>query len=838
MGCVRFLAPINTEHSLSLRIIMATTEDKSYLERNILNGVKEEDQRLIKLARSRFVTTSTNWSDIRKAAVQDQKFYTDQQNDDSAGRAARSRGSAPRISINMLPNFVQQVENSIRQQNIGINVHPTDEQGSEETAKILQGIVRHIEHISNAKQAYLWAAGSHGALVPGFGFIKLDTDYCTQNGELTFDQEILIRGVKDPMKILPDFNAEMPDFSDAEFWFEFEVMDKEEYEEKYSDSKLNQPSFSDWSGMGQNVGLSWLKKNQVTVAKYWYKDTTIRHFALFEDGTTGFLDEFGVEIDHNGKPKVINPDLNPKIAYSMDEREAMSAAMDEKSGPGSPSSEYPITESMVPMERLAKVTRWREVVQNEVKWIITNGCEILASGEWNDSEFPFVGVVGVDRVVDGKRDIHGIIRYSKDPQKMVNYLNSAVIRKIDASNKAPWIAAAESIPEPMRNRWETSNKESHAILYYQAYSGTQDKPLPPPQRGDAIEPAIQQLMAAAQMQNQNIKATIGIYEAGIGQSMGERQSGAAIQTLAQTGEQSNFHFSDNLVLSMKRLGCLILRLIPKIYDTARTVRIVGLDDENDLVKINQMFSENGQQKNYDIKNAGCYDVVVDTGPTFASKKAQMSESMLKFAAVDPQLMPVIADILAGNMDWDTAGTIKDRIQLLQSQTMPWLHPQDGQQQLPPQVRVMVQGLQKQLQAAQAAGQHVQGLYAQEKMKNDTNLISHQAKTQQLYIKEMFALQKQRNQIIAERQTTQDKLVLEHTKLQLDHIDTRFNHIMSLYDAQKAVDDTAASSVAASNQPGPQPQQPQAALPAPAALQPQPGQPQPGLAGVGGPIVSQ
>jgi hypothetical protein len=282
-------------------------------------------------------------------------------------------------------------------------------------------------------------------------------------------------------------------------------------------------------------------------------------------------------------------------------------------------------------------------------------------------------------------------------------------------------------------------------------------------------------------------------------------------------------------------------LAGKIYDTARTIRIVGLDDEPSLVKINQMFSDNGQQQMHDIKNAGSYDVVIDTGPTFASKKAEMSEQMLKFVAADPQLMPVIGDLIAGNMDWDTAGTIKERIQLMQSQSMPWLHPANGQQNLPPQVRVQMQQLTQQLQQA---NQHVQTLtaaYQQEKQKTDSQIIAHQSKLQAIYVKEMFALTRQRNELIAERQNTQDKLVLERTKIQLDHIDTRFGHVMELYDAQKQIDDTATSSIAATSQtgqPAAQPPAPPAALPAPQPAQPQQPQVQPGLSGVGGPVVPQ
>ena len=258
--------------------------------------------------------------------------------------------------------------------------------------------------------------------------------------------------------------------------------------------------------------------------------------------------------------------------------------------------------------------------------------------------------------------------------------------------------------------------------------------MPPPTRGDSTEPAIVKLMQAVQQFNQQVKATVGIFEAGIGQAMGDLQSGAAINTLAQRGENSNMHFSDNLVMSIKRLGCLLLRLIPKIYDTARVVRIVGLDDEPDLVKINQMFTENGQKCFYDIKNSSNYDVVVDTGPTFASRKAEQSEQMMKFAAVQPQLMPVIADLLAGNMDWDATGALKDRIQQWQAATMPFLHPANDQAALSPQARTMLQQLQQKLQEA---NQHVATLsqaYNQEKYKNDTQAVANQGKERLAMIK--------------------------------------------------------------------------------------------------------
>jgi hypothetical protein len=833
-------------------------DSATILDKSVARESNEEDQKLIQLARKRFTDTLENWSDIRKAAVLDQKYYTGQQDDVAATRALRARGGQPNIKVNMLPNFVQQVENTIRQQNIGLNIHATDEQGTEETAKILQGMVRHIEHISKAKQAYLWAAGSHGALVPGFGFMKLDCAYCPpKKGIPTFDQEIFIRGVKDPMSIVPDFFAQEVDFSDADFWFEFEELSKPIYKERYTGSKLSGPYAKDWGQLSTSIGLSWITPNSCKVAKYWYREPTIRHWAMFEDGTQGFLDEFGAEINDKNEMVIVDKELAdesfPRIEKDPDERLAIARLMDSKNDPGAPADQYPITDSMVSPDRLAEVLRTREVVEYEVKWIVTNGYEILDRGDWNDSEFPFVGVIGQDQVIDGKRDIHGIIRYAKDPQKMVNFFTSQVVRRVDAANKSAWIAAAESVPEPQRKYWDNANIENRATLYYNAYDD-QGRQLPQPTRGDAIEPAVQQMMAGSVMFAKSIQQTVGIFDAGIGQAAGDRQSGNAIDILAERGENANFHFSDNFVMSMKRLGCLILRLIPKIYDTARVVRTVGLDDEADLVKINQMFSENGQNKMHDIKNAGCYDVVVDTGPTFATKKGQMVDSMLKFAAIEPQLMPFLADLLAKNMDWDTTGAVSDRIQLVQAQQFPWLHPVNGQQKMPPQAVAQITGLQKQIGALQAASQHLQQQYAQEKMINQTNIISHQAKSQQIVLKGYFDQQKQKMALLMQYQHAGNSLALERTKAELEHINQRISSHLDavelVHGAKMDIAAAAAPGLAAASQPNAPPGQgapapggvaPAQFAPVPTAAPPGLPQPQtpslpPGIPGLGGPTV--
>lgn len=742
---------------------------------------KEADELLIKNAQKRWKMVVDNWSNIHRQAIMDQKFFAGEQYDEAKSRALAARGGQPQIQINQLPNFVQQVESSLRQQNFGICVHASDEKGSEDKAKILQGMVRHIEERSNAKQAYIWAAGSHGALVPGIGFIKLVTKYIDHK---SFDQEILIEGIKDPFKILPDFTAIQPDFSDAKYWFEVEEYSKADYIEHFGESKL--AKFADWGPLMQNNHLL-RGENSVHVVTYWYKDTTVRHLARFEDGTVAYLDEYGVTIDKNGQRQIIDEEKYenyPRV--SLEEEAEHLKAVDDKAPEGSPADQYPVTDKFVPGDRLAEIDAIRECVEEQVCWIITNGIEVLDRGEWNDSEFPFVAVCGQDQIVDGKRDIHGIVRYSKDPQKMYNYLTSQIIRKIDASNKSPWVADAKAMPsDKERVKWQTSNIDNHAILYFNSWDAEHNRAIPPPSRGDSVEPAIQAMLQASERINADIKKTVGIFDASLGIAAGDRQSGTAIQTLAEKGEHSNFHYADNFVMAMKRLGYLVIRLIPHIYDTARAVRIINPDDTAEVVLINQYFSEQGQQKIYDLSTEELYDVVVDMGPSYATKRSQQMEELLNFGGLNPSFIPVIADLIAQSSDWDTKDALFARIQAWQSIVMPQLHQMDQMPNLPPEARAAVMNLQGQLNTA---NQHVKALAGQVQsleFEKKTNIIAHQSKERIEQMKSFTQLSSDRLKIIGEMSKSKDQLRIKALEAQLDHIQQTRSHIIGAIETDNA-----------------------------------------------------
>jgi hypothetical protein len=105
-------------------------------------------------------------------------------------------------------------------------------------------------------------------------------------------------------------------------------------------------------------------------------------------------------------------------------------------------------------------------------------------------------------------------------------------------------------------------------------------------------------------------------------------------------------------------------LIPKIYDTQRVARIVGIDGEIGMVKINPSQPEPVRvikdpitgvtiDKIYN-PNVGIYDVMVTTGPSYMTKRQEAMDGMAMILQSNPELWSVAGDLFIKNMDWPGA----------------------------------------------------------------------------------------------------------------------------------------------------------------------------------------
>lgn len=561
-------------------------------------------------------------SEIRQQALEDLRFRAGEQWPENLKRE-REHDLRPCLVINKMPQFVRQVTNDQKLNRSSIRVSPVDDKGDVETAKIINGLIRHIENSSNADVAFDTAF--EGAATGGFGYFRVITDYCD---ERSFNQEIQIKRIDNHFSVFFDPSSVELDGSDANFAFITDEVSKEEFEALYPDAELS--SMEDWTSIG-NARPDWITKDSVRIAECFIKKYEQKNLLQFPDGAVYLEDE-------------------------------------------------------VPEQFQGLQVKTRKTMVPVIHWYKINGHEILEETIWPGKWIPIVPVYGEKLNVDGKKIFESVIRHAKDSQKMYNYWASSETETITLAPRAPYIVADGQVPPEFEKFWQSANRKNHAYLpYVPVSSGGQL--VGPPQR-NAYEAPIAAITSARMQSSDDIKATTGIYDASLGARSNE-QSGVAIQRRNIQAQTSNYHFINNLNISKKHCARILIDLIPKIYDTPQAVRIIGEDDQQKIVLINQFFQENGKQVMYDVR-AGKYDVVIETGPSFATKRQEAASMMIEMTKAMPQLAQVAGDIIVGNMDWPGASELQERIR----KTMPPnLIDSKGDKDLPPEVMAQMQQMQ-------------------------------------------------------------------------------------------------------------------------------------------------
>lgn len=580
----------------------------------------------------------------RQRALDDLKFKAGDQWPEQI-RAQRTLENRPCLTINKLKTFVHQITNDQRQNRPSINISPIGDRGDPETAKMLKGLIKQIERTCHADIAY--DIGFESAVSMGWGYWRILTDY---EDEDSFDQIIQIKAIHNPFTVYLDPDAKMPDGSDAAWGFISELMPRDQFNEDY-------PNADDTPWMEGSTGdeaKTWSTPTHIRVAEYFYTETDMRRLVKLQNGHVGYFDE-----------------LDDKIQAQISKKPDM-------------------------------ILEDRDVPCKSIKWCKLTAREVLEENEWAGKFIPIVKVVGDVIDIEGKPVLAGIIRDAKDSQNMYNFWSTSETELIALAPKAPWVLEEGQV-EGYEDMWKGANNKS---LPYLLYRGTNigGKPSPPPQRQQFAGPPngiVQAKIAAAQ----DMQATTGIRFDATLQERNYDESGKALRELKRIGDIGNFHYIDNFSRSLKHTGNIIIDLIPKIYDTPRIATILREDGGEERVKIDPTMGKPHDKRNMpdgrveQIYNPkwGRYDVTVTIGPSYATKRQEAAESMMQFLKVMPQAAPVVADLVAKNMDWPGAEEIYAR---LASMLPPHLQ-NKKLEMLPPEAKAMVGSLLQQMQQLKA-----------------------------------------------------------------------------------------------------------------------------------------
>src|SRR3990167_7258452 len=362
-----------------------------------LNTSRSEVEAFLALARERFKLCVTAEAEQRTAQLYDYKFSAGgdfQWSDDD--RALR--GNRPMLVNNRMDIYLKQITNQQRQLVGGIQVKPVDSGADPETADTIQGVIRHIEVISDADVAYS-TAGDHQVRM-GVAFLRVVPEYTDQEGKESDNQELKIKRVRNRFSVYCDPAAQEPDGSDARFWFVVEDIESDpdgtgEYQQRYPNTEA--ATLTDFASVGAEAP-HWFPKGKVRIAEYFYEQRTKTEALQTSDGQRYTTDTLPKELADG-----------------------------------------------------VTIANRRGVEARTICWATINAVEVL---EGNDDKtagrtlpipyWPIVRVIGDEFDFGDRVDYRGVVRNALDAQRLSNYMDSATAEMIALAPKAIISAVAES----------------------------------------------------------------------------------------------------------------------------------------------------------------------------------------------------------------------------------------------------------------------------------------------------------------------------------------------------------------------------------------------------------
>jgi len=602
----------------------------------------------------RFRLAEETESPNRLLAIEDLEFADGQQWPDDIYNLRKIQ-RRPTLTYNHTATLLRRVVNNMREQRPRIKCHPVSD-ATIDDARVANGLVRHIETLSKASVAYDTAGES--AVRIGWGYARVVGEYVD---EKSFDQELKIIPIRNTFSCYIDPASTLPDGSDAQ-WFIISVdMKKAAFKRQYPNIDLNE-----WviGAPGDNA-KKWENKETIRLAEYYrikfVKDTLYK----LNNGNTCFASEY----------------RKNKQAFDL---AGVTRAIDPKTAK--------------PFERPSE--------RRQVQWFKLTGTRVVERRDLPGRWIPVSRCEG--NVMDLNGDVRrkGMTRDLKDPARGANYWETAKAEKLALSSKAPWVMVEGQADG--HAEWDDANQKPYSVLKYKLITGMDGNPLPgvpPPERQRAIEVEAG-FAEAAESAMKNLLAVAGMPHEPGQDTPGTVVSGVALRRRQAMSDMVHFQYYDNQTMFIAHIGEILLDLFPFYYGEERMQRIIGEDGTPQMVAINKpkQNMDTGVTEIAHNMNVGRYDVVMDTGPGYETKRQEGAENMLDLLKT-PLGEPVAkagADLIVRNMDFAGADDLADRLMPLNPQGM-----QKAMENLPHEAQGIVQALMIKSQQQDQTIQHLQ-----------------------------------------------------------------------------------------------------------------------------------
>lgn len=446
---------------------------------------------------------------------------------------------------------------------------------------------------AQSRAARVYDSAFESVVQCGDGAFRVSVEYARDD---VFDQDIYIRPIEDCLSVVWDRFSVDPTGRDARRVFVNDRIPKKEFREKYGETPPD--ALEDSSTLQDTLtAAGWEDNESYQISEYWRLIERKKVLGLFEGGQT-------FEINDGNKEALF-------------------------------------TKYGIPVRTR---TSWCTYAQMH----LVTGFAILAGPfEYKINRVPIIRMTGRVTNIAGRRIRYGLVRFMKDAARLKNFWRSVAAEQLGYAPKAKWIAP-ESAVEGREDAFRKAHLSRDPLLVYNDGAEAPPEMIPPP-------PVEASLLNEAAINAQDMKDVTGLHDASLGIKSNET-SGRAIMARQREGDVANLTFHDNGNASVLEAGDVINQLIPQIYDSTRTLRLLGEDETVKFVRVNDPMDPS----QVDL-SVGQFDVALSTGTSYTTRRVEAGQAMMEAIQVYPELMGIAGDLIVKSQDWPGAEKLAERL---------------------------------------------------------------------------------------------------------------------------------------------------------------------------------
>lgn len=502
--------------------------------------------------------------------------------------------------------MIDQICGTIARNDFDTKVLPASGAASKATAKMFDGLVRHIEAISNARETYDYA--SRSSAIKGIDGWEVAQRYVDSD---SFDQDLVIRRVPNYLESVWHGPHYEQDASDAKYAWKLTGLTKEEYEQAYPDG--NAASVDS----GRTTYSFLHRQDLIVVGMFYYLLPVERTLVKMKSGAV-----YEKNADFNAM-------LNEMIAAG-DEIEAE--------------------------RKRTKLEVWTRKFDTD-DWL--GDAQKTVFENW----IPLIPCYSNFDYVEQRLVYFGAVQKMMDWQRVFNYSMSREVTEGALAPKGKYWATPKQVAGHEKTI-ETLNTNNDPVQLYNPDERTQG---PPVWQGGAQVNA--GLRTISETMRTGIGMGSGLFSASMGDNPG-LQSGVAIDALQERGDVGGNKYIEARKIAQRHTGRILVNAIPRVYLPGRQVRILDEDGSFDIetIGVEVIDNETGQMVVLNNLAEGTFDVITEAGPAFSNRQSQTVRALTELGTVDPSVIELGGDIIARNIPAPGMDAIaaRKRRQLFQS----------------------------------------------------------------------------------------------------------------------------------------------------------------------------